>query len=59
MDCGERNGLKAMYAEAVKGWSEVGGFDASRQNDPKVVAAWDKVAKAEQAVIDHRKAHGC
>jgi N-acetyl-anhydromuramyl-L-alanine amidase AmpD len=56
MDCGKRDGLKAMYAEAVKGWTEV---DPSRQNDPKVVAAWDKVAKAEQAVIDHREAHGC
>jgi hypothetical protein len=56
MDCGERDGLKTMYAEAVKGWTEV---DPSRQNDAKVVAAWDKVAKAEQAVIDHRKAHGC
>jgi hypothetical protein len=39
MDCEERDRLKAIHLDAVKGWTEAGGGNPTRQNDPKVVAA--------------------
>ena len=59
MDCEERNRLTAIHKEAVKEWAEAGGADPMKTRDPKAVAAQAKRVKAEQAVVDHRKAHGC
>ena len=40
MDCEERDRLKAIHLDAVKGWTEAGGGNPTSRNDPKVVAAW-------------------
>jgi hypothetical protein len=59
MDCEERDRLKAIHVEALIEWTEVGGINPARGNDPIVVAAKAKLDEAKQAVFDHRKAHPC
>ena len=59
MDCEERERLRTIHLDAIKGWTDAGGGNPTRQNDPRMVAAWAKVLEAEQAVFDHRKAHDC
>jgi hypothetical protein len=59
MDCEERDRLRAIHLDAVKGRTEAGGGNSMRRNDPMVVATWAKVVEAEQAIFDHRKTHGC
>jgi hypothetical protein len=59
MDCEERDRLRMIHLDAVKGWTEAGGGNPMRRNDPMVVAAWAKVVEAEQAIHEHRRVHGC
>ena len=59
MECEERDRLRAIHLDAVKGWTDAGGGNPMRRNDPMVVAAWAKVVEAEQAIHEHRRVHGC
>jgi hypothetical protein len=59
MDCEERDKLRTIHLDAVKGWTDAGGGNPTRQNDPKVAAAWAKVVEAERTIFGHRKVHGC
>jgi hypothetical protein len=58
MDCKERDRLRMIHLDAMKEWTEAGGGNPMRRNDPMVVAAWAKVVEADQAIIGHRKTHG-
>jgi hypothetical protein len=59
MDCEERGRLRMIHLDAVKEWTEAGGGNPTRRNDPMMVAARAKVVEAEQAIYEHRKVHGC
>ena len=59
MDCPERDRLKLQHGEAIVEWTTAGGLDPMKARDPDVLAANEKVWDAANAVIDHRKAHGC
>jgi hypothetical protein len=73
MDCEERDRLRTIHLDAVKGWTEAGGGNPMTRSDPTVagggnpmtrsdptvVAAWAKVVEAQQAIFGHRKTHGC
>jgi hypothetical protein len=48
-----------IHLGAMKGWTEADGGNPTRQNDPRTVAAWAKVLEAEQAILEHRRVHGC
>lgn len=58
-DCEERERLRAAYFRALRNWADSGGAEPARAAETNIIAHKIVLDKAVDALIRHRKEHGC